>query len=77
MITPMKKIKPKHYRGIEYIQITDLPATQIKPFLEWIPSSEIIKIITENKLLTQCVQYRNYTEWFEKNYPAELVKTSY
>lgn len=64
------KHPPKMYRGIEYCVVTDLPSEQ----QELIKNSgiEFIKILQENGvLIDKCIQYKDYSAWFDKIYSAQ------
>ncbi|MTI39035.1 hypothetical protein [Fulvivirga lutimaris] len=58
-------IQSKVYKGIEYIQISDLSLNEQLAIREWLTLDTIIKIQTESELLTECVQYKDYTYWVE------------
>jgi hypothetical protein len=58
-------IEGKAYKGIEYIQISDLPSSEQIAIREWLTLDTIIKIHTDKELLTDCVQFKDYKYWFE------------
>lgn len=64
-------IEGKVYKGIEYIQIGDLPLKDQLAIREWLTLDKIIKIQTDRELLTECIQYKDYKYWFENILIAE------
>lgn len=59
------KVASEVYKGIEYIQISTLPQNQQNEILKSISSRLIIKILKNESILSDCVQYRHYEFWFE------------
>lgn len=62
------KVLAENYKGIEFIRISKLPEEQRKQIAQALPSDNIIKILRENELLTDCVQFKHYEAWFEQQY---------
>ena len=60
-----QKSHEKIFRGIHYIRISELPATQKDMFLKWLPRDMVIKIQIEQDILPDCVQYHHYLHWFD------------
>lgn len=56
------KAKANYYKGIEYIVVSDLPAEQ-QALLEQ-KNLERIKILMEGKIVSNCVSYNDYSDWF-------------
>lgn len=69
------KILSKVFRGIEYIQIIQLPPQQREKLLETINQKLFIKILIDGKIVGDCLQYKDYEVWYENIYrtPAEKV----
>lgn len=66
------KAKAKLFKGIEYVVIDELPANQ-QTLLNSSPEKpERIKILIENKVVGNCIQYKDYTEWFQTIYTAAV-----
>jgi len=61
---------PENYRGIEYIQISSLPADQKKSIYQSINHRSIINILKEDALLNDCLQYLHYVSWYENIFKA-------
>jgi hypothetical protein len=53
------------YKGIEYIQISTLPQDQRNEIMKSLSDRLIIKILRNDSLLRDCIQYRNYEFWYE------------
>ncbi len=56
--------KVKIYKGIEFIELHDLPKEQTVLFQEWAPKEAFIKILIKDKIVSNCVQYKYYKQWF-------------
>lgn len=62
------KVLAENYKGIEYVRISKLPDEQKANLVQTLPSDKIIKILRENELLTDCVQFKHYDAWFKSHY---------
>lgn len=75
------RINPKKYKGIDYIQLTDLPLAQQQKFVQTVNQSLFIKIMIDKKIISQCIQYKDYEWWFDTVYnvseaePEKVVQT--
>jgi hypothetical protein len=57
------------YKGIEFIRISKLPKEQSVRIQASVPEEKIFKILRDDDvLLEDCIQYRDYQEWFKKSY---------
>ncbi len=68
------------YKGIEYVRVAELPEEQLEAIKNWLNPETVIKIQTENALLSDCLQYKDYQFWFEKIFTkaiseAEAIST--
>ena len=61
------KVSSKEYKGIHFIQLTDLPDDQAETLQHAISPNEIFKIRTEEETIAGCIEYRIYEAWFEEN----------
>jgi hypothetical protein len=72
-------IDSKIYRGIEYIQLDELPSTQREKISETLNSDLLIKIMIDGKVINDCLQYKDYSYWYNSVYKqqvaAEPIKT--
>lgn len=55
--------KAKYYRGIEFICVNELPENQ-QLLLQHANEPERIKILVEGKIVSNCIQYKDYSDWF-------------
>lgn len=66
-------VTSKMYKGIEYIQLNDLPADQKEKIKTTLNKDMIIKILVNGELLSDCIQYKDYRAWFQNVYaPARI-----
>ncbi|MEQ8927175.1 MAG: hypothetical protein RLO81_15245 [Fulvivirga sp.] len=56
------------YRGIEFIRISELPENQKEAIKSWATKDVVIKILIDDHLLSDCIQYKDYRVWFETVY---------
>jgi hypothetical protein len=70
------KILSKVFRGIEYIQTSQLPPPQREKLLETINQKLFIKILIDGKVVGDCLQYKDYEVWYENIYRAPVEKVS-
>ena len=66
------KAKAQIYRGIEFINVSDLPANQ-QLLLRRMQEPERIKILMDGKILENCIQYGEYTHWFNSVYKNSVA----
>ncbi|HYF67074.1 MAG TPA: hypothetical protein VD884_03010 [Ohtaekwangia sp.] len=66
------KANAKIYKGIEYIQLSDLPLVQQEKLLQS-SQSFFIKIMIDKKIISKCIQYKDYVSWFESEYKQQLA----
>ena len=73
-------IDSKIYRGIEYVQLDELPSTQREKISQTLNSELLIKIMIDGKVINDCLQYKDYSYWynsvFKKHAPASAVTQS-
>jgi hypothetical protein len=66
----------ENYKGIEFVRISSLPESQRILLKQSFDKSKIIKILKDDSLLSDCVVYSDYAEWFSKNLkpdPSPLI----
>jgi len=59
------KVKSTIYKGIEFVEIYSLPHEQKQNLLQTINPELFIKILIEGKVMSQCIQYKDYEEWYD------------
>ena len=62
------KVSSKIYKGIEYAQVNSLPAEQKEKLLQTINHDLLIKILVDEKLIGNCLLFKDYEIWFDNIY---------
>lgn len=57
------KAEAKYYKGIEFINVSELPADQ-QLLLQHTRTPLRIKILADGKTLPNCIQYKDYGDWY-------------
>jgi hypothetical protein len=65
------KVNSTIYKGIEYIQVNTLPPEQKERLLQTINQELFIKILVDEKLIGNCLLFKDYEIWFENIYKAQ------
>lgn len=63
----------KVFKGIEYIQLDELPLEQQELMISTINTSLFIKIMIDGKIISNCLQYKDYTNWYLTIYKPKPV----
>jgi hypothetical protein len=67
------KVNSKIYKGIEYIQLSDLPKDQQDLIVKNVGEEFFIKILVEKNVISNCIQYKDYALWFENVYYSKVA----
>ena len=59
------KVERKIYKGIEYVLLTDIPQPQREHLLQTLSQDQFIKILIDGSVVQQCLQYKDYSFWFD------------
>jgi hypothetical protein len=70
------KVRSKIYKGIEYILLSDLPTEQKEKICTSLNEDAIIKILIDEKVVTNCIQYKDYELWFDNVYRKVVASPS-
>jgi hypothetical protein len=62
------KVERKIFKGIEYVLFTELPQPQRENILQTLSKDHFIKILIEGTIISQCLQYKDYSFWFDSVY---------
>lgn len=62
------KVSSSIYKGIQYVQVSTLPAEQRERLLRTINADLFIKILVDGKVIGNCLQFKDYESWFENVY---------
>ena len=61
------------YKGIEFVELKDLPPEQASLFKEFAPKEAFIKILIKEKVVADCIQYKDYRAWYQQHYDIRTV----
>ena len=64
----------KLYKGIEYIQLNELPEAQRNHLVQTISKELFIKIMIDGKIVNDCLQYKDYSFWYNSVYKTLRAK---
>lgn len=59
------------YKGIEFVRISNLPKEQSDRIYAAFPKEKIIKILKDEVILRDCIQFHEYQEWFKETYQKQ------
>ena len=62
------KVDSKTFKGIEYVQVSELPQTQREILTQTINPDLYIKLLIEGKIISGCLQYKDYNKWYQEHY---------
>lgn len=62
------KVDSKTFKGIEYVQVSELPQTQREILTQTISPDLYIKLLVEGKIISGCLQYKDYSKWYQDHY---------
>jgi hypothetical protein len=66
------KAERKNFKGIEYVLVSELPVAQREMLLQTLPKDHFIKILIDGTIVSQCIQYKDYSNWFDTNFAPML-----
>jgi hypothetical protein len=69
------KVVAEIFKGIEFIRISNLPEDQKEFITISIPKDRIIKILKDNVVLKDCVQYHDYIPLYNQYETASVVNS--
>lgn len=65
------------YKGIEYVQLSELPTDQQSLINDSSDIREmIIKIRVDGKILNDCIQFKDYENWYKRQFNIKMSHTS-
>ena len=62
------KADSKIFKGIEYVQVSELPQAQREILLQTINPDLFIKLLVDGKIISGCLQYKHYSSWYQDQY---------
>ena len=66
------KVDSKTFKGIEYVQVSELPQTQREILTQTINPDLYIKLLVEGKIVSGCLQYKDYSKWYQEHYQSTV-----
>lgn len=66
------KADSKIFKGIEYVQVSELPQAQREILTQTINPDLFIKILVEGKVVSGCLQYKDYNAWYHEQYQPKI-----
>lgn len=64
------KVDAKIFKGIEYVQVSELPQAQREILLQTINPELFIKLLVDGKIISGCLQYKDYNIWYQSHFVA-------
>lgn len=65
------KADSKIFKGIEYVQMSELPQAQREILTQTINPDLFIKLLVDGKIISGCLQYKDYNAWYQEHYQAK------
>jgi len=69
------KVDSKIFKGIEYVQVSELPQAQREVLTQTINPDIFIKLLVDGKIISGCLQYKDYNNWYHEHYAAKVNPT--
>jgi hypothetical protein len=66
------KIPAKNFKGIVYVQLSELPVEQQELILQTIRKDLFIKLLIGDKVIGSCLQYKDYEVWYHNIYKINV-----
>jgi hypothetical protein len=67
-------IEAKTYKGIDYVQLDELPQTQQERILQTLNNDLLIKIMIDGKIIKNCLQYKDYAFWYNSVFKSKSLQ---
>lgn len=67
------KVDAKIFKGIEYIQVSELPQSQREILTQTINPDLYIKLLIDGKIISGCLQYKDYSQWYQVQFQSALT----
>ena len=66
------KVDSKIFKGIEYVQVSELPQAQREVLAQTINPELFIKLLVDGKIVSGCLQYKDYNTWYQEHFQTRL-----
>lgn len=70
------KVDSKIFKGIEYVQVSELPQPQREELTQSMNRELYIKILIDGKIISGCLQYKDYNKWYSESYQPKLISAA-
>ena len=70
------KADSKIFKGIEYVQVSELPQAQRELLMQTINPDLFIKLLIDGKIISGCLQYKDYSKWYVESCQGHLQAVS-
>lgn len=67
------KVDSKTFKGIEYVQVSELPQAQREILSQTINPELYIKLLIDGKIISGCLQYKDYSKWYVDQFQPRLA----
>ena len=67
------KVDSKIFKGIEYVQVSELPQAQREVLAQTINPELFIKLLVDGKIVSGCLQYKDYNHWYQNHFQPRAV----
>jgi hypothetical protein len=67
------KVDTKIFKGIEYVQVSELPQSQRDELSQSIGRELYIKLLIDGKIVSGCLQYKDYSRWYTEIYQPKFI----
>ncbi|GHM99937.1 hypothetical protein WSM22_14270 [Cytophagales bacterium WSM2-2] len=65
-------VASENYKGIKFVRISSLPVEQKNLIWKSVNTNLVIKILKDDTLLNDCLQYNHYATWYENFFKTTL-----
>lgn len=66
------KVDAKIFKGIEYVQVSELPQSQREILSQTINPELFIKLLVDGSIVGGCLQYKDYSNWYQSYYQPRV-----
>lgn len=68
-------VQARNFKGIEFVQLSELPNEQQDILINTLNRDLVIKILVNEKVLNDCLQYKDYILWYENVFKVQHIPT--
>jgi hypothetical protein len=69
------KVDAKIFKGIEYVQVSELSQAQREILTQTINPDLFIKLLIDGKIIGGCLQYKDYNNWYQNHFQPRAIPT--